>query len=141
MKASEIEEDILHERFDPTLEKYKIKQGLKAQEKRKFPCNLKVQAILRGIKRENAQPSDLLFPSPEGKYIDFHNFRNLAWKTILKNLDIPYRKTSQTRHTFMTLALENGLDDKDVARWVGNSPEVIYRCYMGNKRELFVPEF
>jgi len=24
---------------------------------------------------------------------------------------------------------------------VGNSPEVIYRHYAGNKRELFVPEF
>lgn len=118
-----------------------IKQGLKTQEKRKFPCNLKVQGILQRIKPENAQPTDLLFPSPEGKYIDFHNFRNRAWKTILKSLEVPYRKPYQTRHTFITLALENGLDAKDVARLVGNSPEVIYRHYAGNKRELFVPEF
>jgi integrase len=34
-----------------------------------------------------------------------------------------------------------GLDVKDVARLVGNSPEVIYRHYAGNKRDLFVPEF
>lgn len=118
-----------------------IKQGLKTQEKRRFPCNPKVQAILKKIKPENAQPNDLLFPSPEGKYIDFHNFRNRAWTTILKSLNIPYRKPYQTRHTFITLALENGLDAKDVARLVGNSPEIIYRHYAGNKRELFVPEF
>lgn len=118
-----------------------IKLGLKTQEKRRFPCNTKVQAILQKIKPDDAQPKDLLFPSPEGKYIDFHNFRNRAWKTILESLAIPYRKPYQTRHTFITLALENGLDAKDVARLVGNSPEVIYRHYAGNKRELFVPEF
>jgi integrase len=118
-----------------------IKQGLKTQEKRKFPCNAIVQRLLERIKSEGAEPTDLLFPSPEGKYIDFHNFRNRAWKTVLEGLDIPYRKPYQTRHTFITLALENGLDAKDVARLVGNSPEVIYRHYAGNKRELFVPEF
>ena len=118
-----------------------VKQGLKTQEKRKFPCNAKLQTILRNIKSENAKPDDLLFPSPEGKYIDFHNFRNRAWKTVLEGLDIAYRKPYQTRHTFITLALENGLDAKDVARLVGNTPEIIYRHYAGNKRELFVPEF
>lgn len=118
-----------------------VKQGLKTQEKRRFPCNAKVQAILSSIKPDNAKPDDLLFPSPEGKYIDFHNFRNRAWKTVLAGLDITYRKPYQSRHTFITLALENGLDAKDVARLVGNSPEVIYRHYAGNKRELFVPEF
>lgn len=118
-----------------------VKQGLKTQERRKFPCNAKVQAILRNIKPENANPDTLLFPSPERKHIDFHNFRNRAWKTVLGGLDITYRKPYQTRHTFITLALENGLDAKDVARLVGNSPEVIYRHYAGNKRELFVPEF
>jgi len=118
-----------------------VKQGLKTQEKRKFPCNAKVQAILRNVRLEDAKPDALLFPSPEGKHIDFHNFRNRAWKTVLGGLDIPYRKPYQTRHTFITLALENGLDAKDVARLVGNSPEVIYRHYAGNKRELFVPEF
>ena len=87
-----------------------VKQGLKTQEKRKFPCNAKVQKILRSIKPEDGIPDDLLFPSPEGKYIDFHNFRNRAWKTVLAGLDITYRKPYQTRHTFITLALENGLE-------------------------------
>jgi integrase len=118
-----------------------IKQGLKTQEKRKFPCNAKVQELLQRIKPEDTQPTDLLFPSPEGKYIDFHNFRNRAWTKVLESLEIPYRKPYQARHTFITLALENGLDAKDVARLVGNSPEVIYRHYAGSKRELFVPEF
>jgi integrase len=32
------------------------------------------------------------------------------------------------------------VDAKDVAKWVGNSPEVIYRHYAGSKRNLQVPE-
>lgn len=67
-----------------------VKQGLKTQEKRKFPCNAKVQALLRNIRPENANPDTLLFPSLEGKHIDFHNFRNRAWKTVLGGLDITY---------------------------------------------------
>lgn len=63
---------------------------------------------------------DLVFPSPGGRFIDFHNFRNRAWKTVLDSLP---------------------LVAKDVARLVGNSPEMIYKHYAGRKRELTVPEF
>lgn len=33
------------------------------------------------------------------------------------------------------------LNIKDIAKLAGNSPEVIMKHYLGNKRELFVPEF
>jgi integrase len=117
------------------------KEGLKTQEKRRFPCNAKMQEFWKSLKPTLCKPEDLVFPSLEGKWIDQNNFRNRIWKRVLKQLGIEYRKCYQTRHTFITLALENGLDAKDVARLVGNSPEVIYRHYAGNKRELFVPEF
>lgn len=83
----------------------------------------------------------MIFPGIKQGYLDFDSFRKNVWKRILTNLEFEYKKLYQTRHTFITLALENGLDAKDVARLVGNSPEVIYRYYAGNKRELFVPEF
>ena len=117
------------------------KEGLKTQERRKFPCNPKMQEFLREIKPEDASPEALIFPSPQGKWIDSSNFRNRVWLPILTKLGVKYRKPYQARHTFITLALEHALDAKDVARLVGNSPEVIYRHYVGNKRELFVPEF
>lgn len=118
-----------------------VRKGLKTQERRRFPCNNKLQTILQGIRPEDCDPESLVFPSPEGTYIDTNNFRNRTWKLVLRELGIEYRKLYQTRHTFITLALDNGLDAKDVAKLVGNSPEVIYRHYAGNKRELFVPEF
>lgn len=117
------------------------KQGLKTQERRRFPCNAKMQAFLSSIKPTDCKPDQLVFPSPEGKWIDTNNFRNRIWTPVLEKLGIEYRKTYQTRHTFITLALENGLDAKDVARLVGNSPQIIYEHYAGNKRDLCVPEF
>ncbi|MBD2119835.1 site-specific integrase [Trichocoleus sp. FACHB-262] len=119
-----------------------VRTGLKTQERRRFPCNNSLQEILQSVKPEYATPDSLVFPSPEGKPVDLNNFRNRIWKTVLKGLGIEYRKLYQTRHTFITHALETGkLDAKDVGRLVGNSPEVIYRHYAGNKLELFVPEF
>lgn len=117
-----------------------LKKGLKTQEKRRFRINRQLAEILTAIQPDKDSPTAYLFPSPEGKFIDFNNFRNRAWKSILNKADIPYRKLYQTRHTFVTLCLEAGIDAKDVARLVGNSPEVIYRHYAGNKRDLQVPE-
>jgi integrase len=120
----------------------RVREGLKTQERRRFPCNNSLQNLLRAIQPKNCDPESLIFPSPEGNtWIDTNNLRNRAWKLILNGLGIKYRKLYQTRHTFITLALENGLDAKDVGRLVGNSPEVIYEHYAGNKRDLFVPEF
>ncbi|MEO0535899.1 MAG: DUF3596 domain-containing protein [Cyanobacteria bacterium P01_A01_bin.123] len=120
----------------------RIRKGLKTQERRKFPCNDKLQNLLRSIEPEDVTIEALVFPSPTGKSVDLNNFRNRTWKTVINGLNIDYRKLYQTRHTFITHALETGkLDAKDVARLVGNSPEVIYQHYAGNKRELFVPEF
>ncbi|MDJ0708099.1 MAG: DUF3596 domain-containing protein, partial [Leptolyngbyaceae cyanobacterium MO_188.B28] len=99
------------------------REGLKTQESRRFPANPSLQKLLKDYKPQKCNPNTLVFPSPSGKYIDFHNFRNRAWMTILETLPtIRYRKPYQTRHTFITLALENGLDAKDVARLAGNSP-------------------
>lgn len=118
-----------------------IREGLKTQERRSFPCNDKLQKLLQSIKSEDCNPESSVFPGYSGKLLDTRSFRKNVWQPVLSGLGIEYRKPYQTRHTFVTLALEHGLDVKDVARLVGNSPEVIYRHYAGNKRELFVPEF
>ncbi|MBD2067359.1 tyrosine-type recombinase/integrase [Leptolyngbya sp. FACHB-671] len=118
-----------------------VREGLKTQDRRRFPCNGKVQNLLQAVRPEFCDPESSVFPGYTGGYLDTRSFRKNVWKPVLEGLGIEYRKPYQTRHTFITLALENGLDAKDVARLVGNSPEVIYRHYAGNKRELVVPEF
>jgi len=93
---------------------------------RTFPCNLKLQAFLQEIKPENPLPDNFVFPALRGKAIDSHNFLNRVWRPVVESL-VKAGKVEQylpqynIRHTFITLALENGLDAKDVARLVGNS--------------------
>jgi integrase len=118
------------------------KRGLKTQKKRSFPINKSLGELLKSIKLTGVEDEDKVFPAKEGMWIDVHNLTNRGWKAILENLDgIEYRKPYQTRHTFITLALRNGMDVKDVAKLVGNSPEVIYRHYVGHSREIVVPDF
>ncbi|MEM8804463.1 MAG: DUF3596 domain-containing protein [Cyanobacteria bacterium P01_G01_bin.38] len=119
----------------------RIRDGLKTQEQRIFPCNKPLRRLLCSIKPDKVTSETFVFPSPEGKAIDLNNFRNRTWAKVLKGLNLEYRKLYQTRHTFITLALEAGMDAKDVARLVGNSPEVIYKYYAAKKRKLDVPEF
>ncbi|WAS04824.1 DUF3596 domain-containing protein [Gloeomargaritales cyanobacterium VI4D9] len=113
-----------------------LKQGLKTQSSRKFPINRQLQELLDNIPRVNK----LVFPSPTGRIIDWTNFRARAWVTVLKSVGVRYRKVYQARHTFITEALRRGLSVQDVAKLVGNSPQVIYAHYAGASRELVVPE-
>ncbi len=113
-----------------------IKQGLKTQANRKFPVNRQLGELLDSIPRVNK----LVFPSPTGRVITWGNFRNKAWVTVLQDAGVRFRKPYQTRHTFITEALRRGLSVQDVAKLVGNSPQVIYQHYAGSSRELVVPE-
>uniref|UniRef100_B8HN20 Integrase family protein n=1 Tax=Cyanothece sp. (strain PCC 7425 / ATCC 29141) TaxID=395961 RepID=B8HN20_CYAP4 len=123
------------------------KEGLKTQAKRRFPCNARVRSLLQSLKPKECGPETLIFPSHKGGWIDTVEFQHRVWKPLLEGLGIAYRKPYQTRHSWITWALnatgENGerLTVKDVAKLAGNSPEVILKHYLGNKRELFVPEF
>lgn len=107
-----------------------VKKGLKTQERRKFPINSQVAKLLDSIKPADCNPHSLVFPSPDGKFIDWHNFTNRAWKTILASLpEIEHRKPYQTRHTFCSLCREEGIASIQIAKWVGNSAEMIDRVY------------
>lgn len=97
---------------------------------------------MKSIKPVAVDDDAKVFPAKEGMWIDAHNLTNRGWKATLTKLHgIEYRKLYQTRHTFITLALRSGMDVKDVAKLVGNSPEVIYRHYVRYSREIVVPDF
>lgn len=133
----------------------RVRKGLKNQDKRIFPCNKQLQSLLLSIKTENAEPDKPVFTSLKGKEVNVCTFNALCWHGTKHNskpyvgivqqlanegkID-HYRPQYQTRHTFITLCLDAGVEVKDVARWVGNSPEIIYKHYAGNRRDLQVPE-
>jgi integrase len=116
------------------------KEGLKTQAFRKFKINEQLREILESIKPLSRSAESLVFPASEGGFIVQDNFRKRVWKKVLQGLEIQYRVPYQTRHTFITLCLDKGIDAKDIAQWVGNSPEIIYRHYAGSRHSLQVPE-
>lgn len=117
-----------------------LKKGLKTQEKRKFPINAQLAELLQSIKPVKADPDALVFPSRKDKIIDWHNFSNRAWKTVLASLpEITYRNPYQTRHTFCSLCREENVASIQIAKWVGNSPEMIDRIYAKPVDQVQVP--
>jgi integrase len=118
-----------------------LKQGLKTQQSRKFPINTRLTYLLEAIHPVGCNPESLAFPSLAGKFIDWHNFTNRAWKSILKSLaDIDYRNPYQTRHTFCSLCREANIPSIQIAKWVGNSAGMIDRVYAKPVDNITVPE-
>jgi integrase len=116
------------------------KEGLKTQSFRRFKINSQLHQILEDTKPLNCNADSLVFPAAEGGFIVQDNFRKRVWKKILQGLGFEYRVPYQTRHTFITLCLDKGIDAKDIAQWVGNSPEIVYKHYAGSRHILQVPE-
>lgn len=119
---------------------YGKRKSTKTGKIRKFPVNRTLKSLLSKIKPLQPVPDRLVFPSPQGITIDGHNFLNRAWKTVLDDLLIEYRSVYNTRHTFVSLCLEAGVKVTQVAQWVGNSSDTIWRHYAGLIREDEVPE-
>jgi integrase len=106
-----------------------LKEGLKTQKKRDFPITPEVKAILEELCPEVVDPEALVFTSPKGKFIDHHNFATRAWKSILAKCGIPYRKSYQTRHTFITMCVEAHINSTAIGRWTGTSAKMIDNHY------------
>ena len=52
-----------------------------------------------------------------------------------------YRPQYNTRHTMISACLEAGISPVQIAQWVGNSAEIIFRNYAGLINKISVPEF
>jgi integrase len=112
-------------------------KGLKTQEKRTIYTSQSVREVLREALSSSSRK--IVFPGAKGGFIGDKPFRK-SWETVLNELGIEYRKPYQMRHTFITLCLEAGHNVKDVAKAVGNSPEIIYRHYAENLSKFVIPD-
>ncbi|RUT00391.1 hypothetical protein DSM106972_075190 [Dulcicalothrix desertica PCC 7102] len=119
-----------------------ITNGTKTKAKRVMPLDSRLLALLTRIKPHEAKPSDLIFPSKEGKVINWSNFSSHHWRPILKSLPgIEYRKPYQTRHTYITLIVATGkLSATVIGKWVGNSTAIIEKHYLGDVSDVPMPE-
>lgn len=132
-----------------------IRKGTKTGKARKFPCNTQVRELLLFVRPQDINLEAQVFTSPTGGIISNTRFSTQVWKggrTSNKNyngvmqglLDAGkierYRCPYNTRHTFITLMLAEGLTVSTVAKLVGNSPEIILKHYAGNTVPLNLPE-
>ena len=118
-----------------------LKEGLKTQNARKFPINAQLSTLMQSIRPDNYGPESLVFPSPNGKFIDWHNFTNRAWKSVLVSLpNVKYRNPYQTRHTFCSLCREADIASVQIGKWVGNSAAMIDRVYAKPVDHVQVPQ-
>jgi integrase len=112
-------------------------KGLKTQEKRTIYTSQSVREVLRvALKRSTSR---IVFPGIKGGWFGYRAFSK-TWGIVLAELKIEHRNPYQMRHTFITLCLEAGHNVKDVAKAVGNSPEIIYRHYAENLSKFVIPD-
>lgn len=127
------------------------KQGTKQSPQRDFPCNAQLRELLLSIRPSKPIGTASVFLRLDGSPITHQNLRT-AWYGKGKELGIVkqlaadggidgYRPQYNTRHTFISQCLEAGIPPLQISKWVGNSPEIIFRNYAGIISKLEVPEF
>ena len=123
-----------------------LRQETKTKVNRKIPLNNTIRDLLSNQRELNISSKvSLVFPSKRGTYIDLSNFGVRHWKPIVTELVATgriseYLSTYHCRHTFISECLHKGIPIQQVAKWVGNSPEIIWRNYAGITKEYSIPD-
>jgi len=127
------------------------RQGTKQAPQRDFPCNRQLRDLLLSIKPKTVIANSSVFVRPDGSPITHQDLR-IAWYGKGNTLGIvrqlaadgsieSYRPQYNTRHTMISACLEAGISPVQIAQWVGNSAEIIFRNYAGIINKIQVPEF
>jgi len=124
----------------------RIRKDGKTHTIRMFKINAQLRAILELVKPEGKiDPEALVFPARNGKEIHTQNFLNRVWRPVVQKL-VEAGKVREClplnncRHSFITQMMDAGIDPKDIAPLVGNSPETIYKNYASRKADFDIPE-
>ena len=124
----------------------KIEKDTKNHKPRKILLNTQLKKIVKRRKKLNHSPDDLFFPSPSGKILNYNNFCSRSWKQAIEGLVKDgkvreYLPAYHTKHTFISICLENGYNPKNIESMVGVSAKVILSNYAGILNELLPPSY
>lgn len=120
-------------------------QSTKNYQSTRFPCNARMQHLLRSIRPSDWGRADYVFQGRKGGRFEYHNFQTRHWRPLVERLVREgaiafYLSQYHCRHTFITEAL-NHLSVQDVSYLARVSPHVLYKHYAGRSRRILVPEF
>lgn len=122
-----------------------ITQATKNHRVTRFPCNARLQALLKSLAIDPPDRSAWVIPGPKGGAFSYQNFQTRYWRPLVTELaeqGVIAVALSQyhCRHTWITLALDH-LPPQDVSYLARVSVDVIYRHYVGRNRVIVIPEF
>ncbi len=110
-----------------------VRKPTKTNRARTVTLTDRLQQMLKERRGESHRdPEDLVFTTPNGLPLDDHNFRNRAWKRVLTEINIDYRKPYNTRHTLISHALDKGMNPVVVAQITGHDVATLYENYAGS---------
>lgn len=123
----------------------KIRQTTKTGKTTRFPCNKRLQELLKSLQTQPLNRESYVFTGVEGGSFDYKNYQTRHWKPLVKRLVEEgkvafYLSQYHARHTWITEAL-NHLQVADVSYLARVSPKVLYEHYAGRSRKIIIPEF
>jgi integrase len=134
--------------FDTVLFNASVSRGhhrhtTKTGESRIVPMTKTVVKMLRSrYQSTNPEPDALVFPAPQGGYLNDNRFRGKIWKPVLESIGIAYRKPYNLRHSGASHAMANGADVATLAEQTGHSKRVLMSTYWHSiERECLFVDF
>lgn len=120
-------------------------QATKNRQSTRFPCNSRLQRLLRSRMVEPVEPQQFVFQGVLGGRFNYHNFQTRYWRPLVTSLAEEgrisfYLSQYHCRHTWITEAL-NHLSVADVSYLARVSTTVLYKHYAGRSRRILIPEF
>jgi integrase len=124
-----VAEDFSHIIFCETISRGTHRNTTKTGKSRTVVISPNISAMLKLLSETPHKPDDLVFSSPQGNPLDDHNFNRRAWKKIINQIGIEYRKPYAKRHSVISHALANGANYIAVAEASGYNPKVMFKNY------------
>lgn len=99
----------------------RIRKETKNNTVRVLPMSHELRGLLLSIKPSEPDLDSLVFTTIGGCTIDPENFRSRYWVAVLKACQVSYRKPHTTRHTTLSMAIEQGTPLTGVAYMAGHT--------------------
>ncbi|MFM2432391.1 MAG: hypothetical protein RLZZ511_3605 [Cyanobacteriota bacterium] len=134
LRWQNVSEDCSNVTFEGSIVQVKNRRvaskGSKNNRTRTIAVSSRLQKLLQNLRGAQANPADLVFPSPDNPTIpiNYRNFSRRAWQSIvspIKQQTTPYC----CRDTFITLQLIKGVSSAVIAQWCDTSTQMIDRNY------------
>lgn len=99
----------------------RVRKETKNNTIRTLTMSLELRDLLITTQTPNQGKDNLVFTTVEGCIISPENFRSRYWVEVLKAYNVPYRKPHTTRHTTLSMAIEQGIPITGVAYLAGHT--------------------